>query len=190
MGDVLQSMTSELLPKWKLISIAKCKTRVVQAGGQWLLVIDQNIGEDLLSKIVHLSAHLWISAPREGFLSLFGEAACLVKLFVTRLQSDIPADPRKPSSNCVSLRLSTFDKLFLISWKIFLNFQKNIFKLWDRYFWKPSSNCVSLQLSTFDKWSSLPMFQLFQLFDCTAICSTASGETNCHPAAAGICSLI
>ena len=102
------------------------------------------------------SPRLFISRPicgflrlGRGFLSLFGEAACLVKLFVTRLQSDIPADPRKPSSNC-----------------------------------------VSLQLSSLDKWLSLPMFQLFQLFDCTAICSTMSGETNCHPAAAGICSLI
>ena len=68
-------MTSEHLPMWKLIRIG-CKMQNKgrpSSSGQWL-VIDQNIGGDLLLRLFisfqdcSSLSHLRISAPREGFL--------------------------------------------------------------------------------------------------------------------------
>ena len=103
-GDVLQSMTSEHLPMWKLIRIG-CKMQNKgrpSSSGQWL-VIDQNIGGDLLPR-------LFISLPFEDFCASGGVPyLCLekqnVKLFVTFVQSP---DARKPSSNCVSRTTVTY----------------------------------------------------------------------------------
>ena len=78
---------------WKLIRIAKCKTRVIQAGGQWL-VIDQNIGEDRSPRLfISPSAHLWISAPGEGLLIFVCRSSSCET--VCHSQSDIGLMPAK-----------------------------------------------------------------------------------------------
>ena len=80
-----------------------CKTRFLQAGGQWL-VIDRNVEEDRFPRFP-ISPFGDFCASGAS-LSLFGGAACET---VCHSQSDItPA--RKPSSNCVSPPLSPFDK--------------------------------------------------------------------------------